>query len=68
MPFSDRIIPFMMTMIMMIMMIGAIFAIWGVSMQSNVGDVEAAFHSVSSTPTTGETAKRTATRPPAARP
>lgn len=45
MPLSDRIIPFMMTMVMMIMMIGAIFAIWGVSMQSNVGDVEAAFHS-----------------------
>lgn len=45
MPLSDRIIPFMMVMVMMIMMIGAIFAIWGLSMQADVGDVEAAYHS-----------------------
>ncbi len=45
MPLSDRIIPLMMVMVMMIMMLGAIFAIWGVSLQSDVGDVEAAYHS-----------------------
>ncbi len=45
MPLSDRIIPLMMVMVMMIMMLGAIFAIWGVSMQADVDDVEAVYHS-----------------------